>query len=106
MKQRVLAAFAEWLRLGEMKPADAGALAAHPLTAAALKGLGDPEAFDGACDAVVELVYVSSAGPAWGEPDQAATPLVARVVPAVCCFCRACCHQALASLPSALLQCC
>ena len=83
MKQHVLAAFAEWLRLGEVRPADAGSLAAHPLTTAALEGLGDPEAFDGACDAVVELVYASSAGPAWGEPDQSATPLVARLVPAV-----------------------
>jgi transportin-3 len=82
VRQRVLLAFAEWLRMSDMSPADAGALAAHSLTTAALDGLSDPEAFEGAVDATVELVYASSAGSA-GEPDQAALPLVQRLVPAV-----------------------
>ena len=86
----MLGAYAEWLRLqgGARCHLDGAALAAHPLTAAALAGLrGGDEAFEGAVDAAAELVALSSAG-GTGGPDPGMLPLVARLVPAVrrCCW--------------------
>lgn len=77
---RVLKAFSEWLKLGNPRSMDGGAMAEHPLVTAALEGLGCPAEFDGAVDAVIELVYLSSSG---GQPEEHMLPLVARVVPAV-----------------------
>lgn len=77
---RVLVAFSEWLKLANPQTLDGAALAQHPLVAAALEGLNTERTFDGAVDAVVELVYVTSSG---GQPNKQMLPLVARLVPAV-----------------------
>lgn len=80
MIARVLVAFSEWLKLANPQTLDGAALAQHPLVTAALEGLNNEGTFDGAVDAVVELVYVTSSG---GEPTEKMLPLVARLVPAV-----------------------
>ena len=80
MAVRVLMAFSEWLKLTSSRSLDGAALAQHPLVTAALEGLNSERTFDGAVDAVVELVYVSSSG---GQPEEKMLPLVARLVPAV-----------------------
>jgi hypothetical protein len=77
---QVLTAFSEWLKLASVESLDGAQLAEHPLVTAALEGLNKPDTFDGAVDAVVELVYLSSAGE---QPVPGMLPLVARVVPAV-----------------------
>ncbi|BDA46876.1 Transportin-3 [Coccomyxa sp. Obi] len=77
---RVLVAFSEWLKLANPQTLDGAALAQHPLVTAALEGLNSERTFDGAVDAVVELVYVTSSG---GQPNETMLPLVARLVPAV-----------------------
>ncbi|CAL8471497.1 g11039 [Coccomyxa elongata] len=77
---RVLVAFSEWLKLANPQTLDGAALAQHPLVTAALEGLNTERTFDGAVDAVVELVYVTSSG---GQPNEKMLPLVARLVPAV-----------------------
>jgi transportin-3 len=82
-----LAAYAAWVRLasasdaaGPLPGMDGAALAAHPLTAAALAGLADPACFDAAVDAVAELVYVSAMG---GKPAPGMEALAGAIVPAV-----------------------
>lgn len=80
MVARALVAFSEWLKLANPQTLDGAALAQHPLVTAALEGLNIECTFDGAVDAVVELVYVTSSG---GQPDDKMLPLVARLVPAV-----------------------
>ncbi len=77
---RVLVAFSEWLKLASASNLDGAALAQHPLVTAALDGLNSERTLDGAVDAVVELIYVSSSG---GQPEDNMLPLVARLVPAV-----------------------
>lgn len=80
MAVRVLVAFSEWLKLASSRSLDGAALAQHPLVTAALEGLNSERTFDGAVDAIVELVYVTSSG---GQPEEKMLPLVARLVPAV-----------------------
>jgi hypothetical protein len=59
-RQQALEAFAAWLRLGGGEGVGAAALAASPLTAAALQGLRSPDSFHAAAEAVVELIYCTS----------------------------------------------
>ena len=77
---KVLTAFAAWVELGGMGSLDGAQLAQHPLVDAALTGLKDEDVFDAAVEAVVQLIYCSSAG---GSPQPNLQPLVQRLVPAV-----------------------
>jgi transportin-3 len=81
-REQALGAFAAWLKLSGGEGLDPAALAASPLTAAALEGLGAGGAgpFHAAADAVVELVYCSSSG---GRPRAGWAPLVQALVPRV-----------------------
>jgi transportin-3 len=103
-----LEAYAGWVRLAQGRDGggwplpgspppppgcDAAALAAHPLTAAALDSLAEGDAFDAAVEAVSELIRATSsaASPASADADEPpppgmdprAAPLVALLVPRV-----------------------
>jgi transportin-3 len=103
-----LEAYAGWVRLAQGRDGsghplpgppppppgcDAAALAAHPLTLAALDGLAEGESFDAAVEAVSELIRATSAAapPAAADADEPpppgldprAAPLVALLVPRV-----------------------
>ncbi|KAK9827594.1 hypothetical protein WJX81_001986 [Elliptochloris bilobata] len=80
-REQVLEAFGAWLRVAAGSAhLDGAALAAHPLTAAALAGLQESETFDAAVEAVCELVFCTASG---GQPEAPMLPLVQRLVPAV-----------------------
>lgn len=85
---RVLEAFSSWLILTPGGGLPGSQLAQHPLVTAALEGLDNPETFDDAVEALVELIYSTSNR---GAPDQDSMSLVSRLVPAVsadCCRAR------------------
>ena len=75
----MLEAFKEWLRTSAalIKTPD---MASQPLVRAALEGLQDPDTFDASVDAVVELIYATSAK---GSLSPDVMPLVQVLVGAV-----------------------
>lgn len=79
-QERVLEAFAAWLRLCGPKFNVAMLTASSPLVQAALGGLQSREIFFAAVDAVVEMVFVTSYR---GRPRPEATQLVQVLVPQV-----------------------
>ena len=72
---------------------DPASLAQHPLTAAALQGLSQPQTFDAAVDAVVELIRAAApsaasedggpVSPAYAGVDPQVAPLVAALIPPI-----------------------
>ncbi len=85
-KELVLEAFGAWLKLssarGLLLPMGASALSEHPLTAAALSGLGSTQTFYASVDAVCELVWstVDSETSVIHEPMM---PMIQKLVSAV-----------------------
>ncbi len=65
-------------------------MAKQPLVRAALEGLQDSDTFDASVDAVVELIYATSAQ---GSPSADVMPLVQMLVGAVSSISLSCTHE-------------
>lgn len=77
---RILDAFSRWLYLAHCGGLPEAELARHPLTDAAIEGLGKQETFDDAVEAVVSLINATSDG---GQPGKSSLDLISKIVPAV-----------------------
>ncbi|GAX77385.1 hypothetical protein CEUSTIGMA_g4831.t1 [Chlamydomonas eustigma] len=80
--EHVLEAFGSWLKLSCGKGLSVSTLFTHPLTAAALSGLGSSTTFHASVDAVCELVWVT-VDPETASIHDEMMPLIQQLVPAV-----------------------
>jgi len=80
MREHLLVAYGAWIRLSADRGCpglDGTALVEHPLTAVAVSGLAEPDTFEAAVNALIELLWCTSQE---GRPRESMLPLAMLVV--------------------------